>query len=113
MAAASAREIINYHAKRWTIEPGFRDTKDLRFGMGMDGLRISDPQRRDRLLLLGPPEKASARAAISSPTPPSVAPIRSSTRAACALRQSQSRTLLLLGSTQVYPSRKPIPPNPA
>jgi hypothetical protein len=51
-AEASAREIINYYAKRWTIEPGFRDTKDLRFGMGMGVLRISDPRRRDRLLLL-------------------------------------------------------------
>ena len=51
-AEASAREIINYYAKRWTIEPGFRHTKDLRFGMGMGVLRISDPQRRDRLLLL-------------------------------------------------------------
>jgi hypothetical protein len=51
-AEASARQIINSYAKRWTIEPGFRDTKDLRFGMGMGVLRISDPQRRDRLLLL-------------------------------------------------------------
>src|SRR5271166_5874891 len=51
-AEASAREIINYYAKRWTIEPGFRDTKDLRFGMGLSVLRIADPQRRDRLLLL-------------------------------------------------------------
>jgi len=49
---ATAREIINYYAKRWTIEPNFRDTKDLRFGMGMSALRISDPQRRDRLFLL-------------------------------------------------------------
>ncbi len=38
--------------KRWTIEPGFRDSKDLRFGMGLSVLRIGDPQRRDRLLLL-------------------------------------------------------------
>ena len=51
-AEATAREIMNYYAKRWTIEPGFRDTKDLRFGMGMSVLRIADPQRRDRLLLL-------------------------------------------------------------
>jgi hypothetical protein len=51
-AAASAREIINHYAKRWTIEPGFRDAKDLRFGMGLGVLRIADPQRRDRLLLL-------------------------------------------------------------
>ena len=32
--------------------PRFRDTKDLRFGMGLSSVRISDPQRRDRLLLL-------------------------------------------------------------
>src|SRR5271163_1714928 len=51
-AEATAREITNYYAKRWTIEPGFRDTKDLRFGMGMSVLRIADPQRRDRLFLL-------------------------------------------------------------
>jgi DDE family transposase len=49
---ATAREIMNHYAKRWTIEPGFRDTKDLRFGMGLSVLRIADPQRRDRLLLL-------------------------------------------------------------
>jgi hypothetical protein len=48
----SAREIVNHYAKRWTIEPQFRDEKDLRFGMGMKVLRIADPQRRDRLLLL-------------------------------------------------------------
>ena len=51
-AEATAREIMNYYAKRWTIEPGFRDTKDLRFGMGLSVLRIANPQRRDRLLLL-------------------------------------------------------------
>jgi hypothetical protein len=34
------------------VEPSFRDTKDLRFGMGLSSVRISDPQRRDRLLLL-------------------------------------------------------------
>jgi hypothetical protein len=51
-AEATAREITNYYARRWTIEPGFRDTKDLRFGMGLGVLRIADPHRRDRLLLL-------------------------------------------------------------
>jgi hypothetical protein len=50
--AATAREIINLYARRWTIEPGFRDTKDLRFGMGLSAVRIGDPYRRDRLLLL-------------------------------------------------------------
>jgi hypothetical protein len=37
----------------WDIEPSFRDTKDLRFGMGMGEIRIAEPQRRDRLLLIG------------------------------------------------------------
>lgn len=50
--ALSAPEIVALYGKRWTIEPSFRDSKDLRFGMGMNELRIGDPQRRDRLLLL-------------------------------------------------------------
>jgi hypothetical protein len=49
---AGAREIINYYAKRWGIEPSFRDTKDLRFGMGLSNVRINRPGRRDRLLLI-------------------------------------------------------------
>ena len=48
----TAREIINLYARRWTIEPSFRDSKDFRFGMGLNLVRISNPQRRDRLLLL-------------------------------------------------------------
>ena len=52
LGAATAREIVDAYAKRWTIEPGFRDTKDIRFGMGLSLLRISRPDRRDRLLLL-------------------------------------------------------------
>jgi hypothetical protein len=32
------------------VEPSFRDTKDLRFGLC--AVRRADPQRRDRLLLL-------------------------------------------------------------
>jgi len=47
-----AKKLITTYGKRWTIEPGFRDTKDLRFGMGMGSIRVSDPQRRDRLWLL-------------------------------------------------------------
>ena len=48
----TAKHLITTYAKRWSIEPGFRDTKDLRFGMGMGSIRVSDPQRRDRLWLL-------------------------------------------------------------
>src|SRR3954454_17890721 len=50
-AAAPSRQIIDLYSKRWGVEPSFRDTKDLRFGMGLSSARISDPQRRDRLLL--------------------------------------------------------------
>ncbi len=48
----TARQLINLYAKRWTIEPGFRDTKNLRFGMGMGAIHVSTPERRDRLWLL-------------------------------------------------------------
>ncbi len=34
----------------WCIEPQFRDTKDLRFGLGLSSTRIGEPMRRDRLL---------------------------------------------------------------
>ena len=47
------RNPSNYERQcQWYIEPSFRDSKDLRFGMGMKALRIDDPRRRDRLLLL-------------------------------------------------------------
>ena len=36
----------------WCIESGLRDTKDLRFGMGMGTMRVTSPERRDRLWLL-------------------------------------------------------------
>src|SRR5687767_10753053 len=49
---ATAPQIIKLYSKQWTVEPSFRDTKDLRFGLGLGAVRIADPQRRDRLLLL-------------------------------------------------------------
>jgi hypothetical protein len=49
---ATAPQTIKLYAKRWGVEPAFRDTKDLRFGLGLAAVRIADPQRRDRLLLL-------------------------------------------------------------
>jgi hypothetical protein len=49
---AAAPQITKLYAKRWGVEPAFRDTKDLRFGLGLSAVRIADPQRRDRLLLL-------------------------------------------------------------
>ena len=38
--------------KRWGIEAGFRDIKDMRFGMGLSSMHVSRPDRRDRLLLI-------------------------------------------------------------
>jgi len=49
---ATAATLVNHYAKRWTIEPQFRDTKDLQFGMGLSSTRIGEPMRRDRLLLV-------------------------------------------------------------
>ncbi len=49
---ASAAMLVNHYARRWTIEPQFRDTKDLRFGMGLSSTRVGEPMRRDRLLLV-------------------------------------------------------------
>ena len=97
---ATAREIINSYAKRWTIEPGFRDSKTLRFGMAMSALCISDPQRRDRLLFFlvrlrlsslpssAPPAKVSAWIGFSSPTPPSAEPTHCSARLASSTTSS-------------------------
>jgi hypothetical protein len=51
-AEASTAMQVNYYAKRWTIEPNFRDTKDLRFGIGLGATRVGEPTRRDRRLLI-------------------------------------------------------------
>jgi len=49
---APAATLVNHYARRWTIEPSFRDTKDLRFGMGLSATRVGEPTKRDRLLLV-------------------------------------------------------------
>jgi hypothetical protein len=46
------RELINLYAKRWGIECAFRDSKDIRFGMGMSSVHVSTADRRDRLWLI-------------------------------------------------------------
>jgi DDE family transposase len=48
----SAAELAAHYGKRWGIEAGLRDTKDLRFGMGMAAIHVSSPERRDRLWLI-------------------------------------------------------------
>jgi hypothetical protein len=49
---ATASFLKELYGKRWGIECGFRDTKDLHFGMGMGLIHVSTPGRRDRLWLL-------------------------------------------------------------
>lgn len=48
----SAAQIIRLYSRRFTIEEGFRDVKDLRFGMGLSSFRMAEPERRDRMWLL-------------------------------------------------------------
>ena len=43
---------MNLYAKRWSVECQFRDSKDIRYGMGMGEVRVSTPARRDRLWLI-------------------------------------------------------------
>ncbi len=49
---ATAKHLIGYYGRRWGIECGLRDTKDLRFGMGMGTMHVKSPERRDRLWLI-------------------------------------------------------------
>ena len=51
-ATVPTRVLIRYYGKRWGIEAGFRDIKDMRFGMGLSSMHVSRPDRRDRLLLI-------------------------------------------------------------
>lgn len=51
-AEMKTREIINCYAKRWKIEPYFRDLKDGRFGYGLRQTHIQGSDRRDRLMLI-------------------------------------------------------------
>jgi len=52
--AAGVRRVVSTLQRCfvWDIEPQFRDTKDLQFGMGLSATRIGEPMRRDRLLLI-------------------------------------------------------------
>ena len=48
----AARVLIKHYAKRWKIEPYFRDIKDNRFGYGLQETHIKSEERRDRLFLI-------------------------------------------------------------
>jgi hypothetical protein len=47
-----AETIVSLYARRFSIEETFRDHKDWRFGLGLAHMRIKEPERRDRLLLV-------------------------------------------------------------
>ncbi len=49
---AMAKHLTGYYGRRWGIECALRDTKDLRFGMGMGAMHVKSPERRDRLWLI-------------------------------------------------------------
>ena len=47
-----ASVVVKLYGRRFTIEEGFRDAKDWRFGMGLVHHTIKDCNPRDRLLLI-------------------------------------------------------------
>jgi hypothetical protein len=51
-ATITGAQAVRLYGRRFTIEDAFRDVKDPRYGLGMSATHISDPRRRDRLLLI-------------------------------------------------------------
>ena len=49
---AGAKRLTGYSGRRWAIECSFRDTKDLRFAMGLGTTHLKSPERRNRLWLI-------------------------------------------------------------
>lgn len=52
LSDAKASALVKLYGKRFTIEERYRDSKNIRYGMGLSSISISDPNRRDRLLLM-------------------------------------------------------------
>ena len=48
----NGRELVDLYAKRFECEEAFRDFKDRRYGLGLRFTSISNPQRRERMLLI-------------------------------------------------------------
>jgi hypothetical protein len=53
LVTATAAQVVALYARCFSTEETFRDIKDLRFGMGLSAVSIAEPERRDRLLLVG------------------------------------------------------------
>ena len=49
---ATAKQLTGLYGRRWGIECTLRDTKDLRFGMGLGTIHVNSAERRDRLWLI-------------------------------------------------------------
>ena len=49
---ATAKQLTGLYGRRWGIECTLRDSKNLRFGMGLGTMRVKSPERRDRLWLI-------------------------------------------------------------
>ena len=52
LAELPSRKVIKHYAKRWKIEPYFRDIKCGRYGYGLRQTHIKSEARRDRLFLI-------------------------------------------------------------
>ena len=52
LVGAVPADLLKYYARRWGIESYFRDTKDMRYGLGMSAIHTASTTRRDRLFLL-------------------------------------------------------------
>lgn len=48
----TASAVVQMYGRRFSIEETCRDTKDPRFGLGLESVRITREDRRDRLILL-------------------------------------------------------------
>jgi len=49
---ATAKQLIGLYGRRWGIECSLRDSKDLRFGLGLATMHVKSLERRDRLWLI-------------------------------------------------------------
>jgi Transposase DDE domain len=49
---ATAKHLTGLYGRRWGIECTLRDSKDLRFGLGLATMHVKSPERRDRLWLI-------------------------------------------------------------
>lgn len=52
LSGLRASEVVKKYGRRFTIEETFRDSKDIRFGLGLKATHIRRTDRRDRLLFL-------------------------------------------------------------